>query len=93
LYTNARYTACCSIVGLFDYQIFLYQTLQVITYHSATMAMNNHASNDIEKSYLERLERLESTASVTISRQEYERLYLTPKTPVKRDLRKMLATP
>jgi hypothetical protein len=57
------------------------------------MAMNNHGSNEIEKSYLERLERLESTAPVRMSRQEYERLYLTPKLPVKGDLRKRFANP
>jgi hypothetical protein len=36
---------------------------------------------------------LESTAPVTMSRQEYERLYLTPKPPVKGDLRKRFANP
>jgi hypothetical protein len=81
------------MVCLFNYQIVLYQTLSVITYHFASMAMNNHASNEVENSYLERLERLESTAPVTMSRQEYERLYLTPKPPVKGDLRKRFANP
>jgi hypothetical protein len=93
LYINAGAAAYRSIVCLFDYQIILYQTLPVITYRFATMAMNNHALNEIEKSYLERLERLESTAPVTMSRQEYERLYLTPKPPVKGDLRKRFANP
>jgi hypothetical protein len=93
LYINAGAAAYRSIVCLFDYQTILYQTLPVITHRFATMAMNNHALNEIEKSYLERLERLESTAPVTMSRQEYERLYLTPKPPVKGDLRKRFANP
>lgn len=57
------------------------------------MTSPNNSPGDMEKSTLERLERLESVAPVTMSRQEYERLYLTPKTPVKGDLRKVFGNP
>lgn len=57
------------------------------------MASQNHAAGGYEKSTLERLERLESAAPVTMSRQDYERLYLTPKSAAHGGFRKVFANP
>lgn len=57
------------------------------------MTTQAQTTKDYEKSTMDRLERLESAAPLTMSRQDYERLYLTPKSAVQGDFRKVFGNP